>query len=151
MLAVRVAVLAVAVALATTRAQTPADSSGVVRVTVQMNPDGSRTTYEWDNANHKATATITDGGTMRERIRYVLDDAGHFVTGHVFGPDHKLRFTTRYKYDTAGRLAEETQLDKDGEMQHRIVHSYDSTGKESGYAVYDASGRLLSRSPPVAR
>jgi YD repeat-containing protein len=134
--------------LATAFSQADTSLGDTVRVTVSMNADGSRTTYQWDNANHKATATTTIGGKMREKIRYVLDDTGRFQTGEVFGPDHTLRFTTRYKYDNAGRLAEESQLGKEGELQHRIVHSYDGAGKEIGYAVYDSAGKLLSQTAP---
>lgn len=125
-------------------AQSPAPSD-MVRVTVSMNADGSRTTYEWDTANRKATATTAANGKVREKIRYVLDESGRFVTGEVSGADGVVRFTTRYKYDTAGRLAEESQIGKDGAVQHRIVHSYDAAGKETGYAVYDSAGRLISR------
>ncbi len=117
----------------------------MVRVTVNVNADGSRTTYEWDTANHKATATTMDGSKVREKIRYVLDDNGRFVTGEVFGPNDKLRFITRYKYDANGRVSEESQLTADGVLQHRIVHSYDAAGKETGYAVYDAKGQLEHR------
>lgn len=117
----------------------------MVRVTVSMNADGSRTTYEWDSANHKATATTTDGSKVREKIRYVLDENGRFVTGEVLGPNDKLRFITRYKYDANGRVAEESQLAPDGTLQHRIVHSYNAAGKETGYLVYDANGRIEHR------
>jgi YD repeat-containing protein len=125
-------------------AQTPPPSD-MVRVTVSMNTDGSRTTYEWDTANHKATATTMDGNNVREKIRYVLDDNGRFVTGEVFGPKDKLRFVTRYKYDTSGRVSEETQLSPEGAVQHRIVHSYNTAGKETGYMIYDANGRIEHR------
>ena len=125
-------------------AQTPSPSD-LIRVTVSVNADGSRTTYEWDTANHKATATTTEGKTVRERIRYVLDDNGRFVTGEVIGPKDTVRFVTRYKYDTAGRVAEESQSTPEGVLQHRIVHSYDSVGKETGYIIYDASGRIEHR------
>src|SRR4051794_37800121 len=125
-------------------AQTPSPSD-VVRVTVSMNADGSRTTYEWDTANRKATATTTDGKNVREKIRYVLDDNGRFVTGEVVGPKDKVRFVTRYKYDNAGRIAEEKQSSSDADLQHRIVHSYNSAGKETGYIIYDANGRIQHR------
>lgn len=117
----------------------------MVRVTVSMNADGSRTTYEWDTANHKATAITTDGKTVREKIRYVLDDNGRFVSGEVFRPNEKLRFMTRYKYDNSGRVSEETQLTPEGALQHRIVHSYNSAGQEIGYVIYDAAGKIEHR------
>lgn len=115
-----------------------------------MNADGSRTTYEWDTANHKATATTLNGGKLREKIQYQLDDAGRFATGQVFGPKDALRFTTKYKYDAAGRLAEEAQLTKEGAVDHRIVYVFDSAGKQIGYAVYDGKGQLLGQTTSPA-
>ncbi|MFL6583114.1 MAG: hypothetical protein ACJ8KU_01195 [Chthoniobacterales bacterium] len=130
-------------------AQSAATPNDVVRVTVSMNADGSKTTYEWDTANRKAAATTTTAeGKLMEKIRYVLDDTGRFQTGQVFGPDHALRFVTRYRYDAAGKLAEEHQFTKDGKFQHRVVHTYDNAGKEIGYSVYDANGKLLSQTAP---
>src|ERR1044072_4838461 len=70
--------------------------SDAVRVTVSMHPDGSRTVYKFDNAQHKAVATTTDpDGKVRETIRYELDDAGRFASGEVSGPDCRLRFKSR--------------------------------------------------------
>jgi hypothetical protein len=118
--------------------------SDAVRVTVSMHPDGSRTVYKFDNAEHKAVATTTDpDGKLRETIRYELDDAGRFSSGEISGPDGRLRFKSRYKYDDAGRLLEETQSAGDGALLHRIVYSYDSSGKQIGYSVFDASGKLV--------
>jgi hypothetical protein len=118
--------------------------SDAVRVTVSMHPDGSRTIYKFDNAQHKAVATTTDqDGKLRETIRYELDDAGRFSSGEISGPDGRLRFKSRYKYDDAGRLLEETQSAEDGKFLHRIVYSYDASGKQSGYSVLDASGKLV--------
>ena len=136
--------IAVFLVAASAFAQTPSPSD-LVRVTVSMNADGSRTTYEWDTANHKATATTTAGKNVREKIRYVLDDNGRFVTGEVLGPKDNVRFVTRYKYDNAGRVAEESQSTPDGVLQHRIVHSYNTAGKETGYIIYDANGRIEHR------
>ena len=119
--------------------------SDAVRVTVSMHPDGSRTTYKFDNAEHKAIATTTDpDGKLRETIRYELDEAGRFSTGEISGPDGRLRFKSRYKYDDAGRLLEETQSAGDGALLHKIVYSYDASGKQTGYSVFDASGKLVS-------
>jgi hypothetical protein len=112
-------------------------SGGAVRVTVTMHPDGSRTTYNFDNAQHKAV------GKLRETIRYELDDAGRFSTGEIFGPDGRVRLKSRYKYDNAGRILEEAQSAPDGTLQHKIVYSYDSSGKQTGYSIFDASGKLL--------
>src|SRR4030095_12298695 len=79
--------------------------NGAVRVTVSMNADGSRTVYEFDDAEHKAIATTTsEDGKLREKIRYDIDDVGRFSSGTIFGPDGRLRFKSRYKYDSSGRL-----------------------------------------------
>ena len=118
--------------------------STAVRVTVSMHPDGSRTVYKFDNAEHKAVATTNDpDGKLRETIRYELDDAGRFSSGQISGPDGRLRFKSRYKYDDAGHLLEETQSTADSTLLHRIVYSYDASGKQTGYSVFDASGKLV--------
>ena|ERR1700730_12515841 len=47
-----------------------------VRVTITLNADGSRTSYEFDAAHKKATAvTTTSDGKVREKIKYDLDDS----------------------------------------------------------------------------
>src|SRR5216110_3641019 len=118
--------------------------SDAVRVTVSMHPDGSRTVYKFDNAQHKAVATTTDpDGKVRETIRYELDEAGRFSSGEISGPDGRLRFKSRYKYDDAGRFLEETQSSEDGTLLHKIVYTYDASGKQTGYSVFDASGKLV--------
>jgi hypothetical protein len=118
--------------------------SDTVRVTVSMHPDGSRTVYKFDNAQHKAVATTTDpDGKLHETIRYELDDAGHFSSGEISGPDGRLRFKSRYKYDDAGHILEETQSAADGTLLHKIVYSYDASGEQTGYSVFDASGKLV--------
>jgi hypothetical protein len=121
-------------------------STDAVRVTMSMHPDGSRTVYNFDNAQHTAVATTTDpDGKVRQTIRYQLDNAGRFSTGEVSGPDGRVRLKSRYKYDDAGRLLEEAQSAPNGTLLHKIVYSYDSTGKQTGYSVFDASGKLVSR------
>jgi hypothetical protein len=117
-----------------------------VRVTMSMHPDGSHTVYNFDPPQHKAVATTTDaGGKIRETIRYQLDDAGRFSSGEISGPDGRVRLKSRYKYDDAGRILEESQSAPDGTLQHKIVYNYDSSGKQTGYSVFDASGKLISR------
>src|SRR6266699_3417682 len=119
---------------------------GAVRVTVTMHPDGSRTVYKFDGAQHKAVATTTgEDGKLRETIRYELDEAGRFSRGEISVPDGRFRLKTRYKYDDAGRLQEETQSAEDGTVLHKIVYSYDASGKQTGYSIFDASGKLLGR------
>src|SRR5437773_8566132 len=125
--------------------QSPEQSPGdAVRVTMSMHPDGSRTVYNFDNAQHKAVATTTDpDGKVRETIRYELDDAGRFSSAEISGPDGRIRLKSRYKYDNAGRQLEETQSAPDGTLQHKILYNYDSSGKQTGYSVFDASGKLV--------
>ncbi len=127
--------------------QSPEQSrNDAVRVTVSMHPDGSRTVYKFDGAQHKAVATTTgEDGKLRETIRYELDEAGRFSSGEISGPDGRFRLKTRYKYDDAGRLQEETQSAEDGTVLHKIVYSYDASGKQTGYSIFDASGKLLGR------
>jgi hypothetical protein len=129
--------------------QAPTDA---VRVTMSMHPDGSRTVYNFDNAQHTAVATTTDpDGKVRQTIRYQLDNAGRFATGEVSGPDGRLRLKSRYKYDDAGRILEEAQSAADGTLLHKIVYSYDSSsGKQTGYSVFDTSGKLISRTGGAA-
>src|SRR5437868_13184508 len=128
-------------------------STDAVRVTMSMHPDGSRTVYNFDNAQHTAVSTTTDpDGKIRQTIHYQLDNAGHFSTGEVSGPDGRVRLKSRYKYDDAGHILEEAQTAADGTLLHKILYSYDSSGKQTGYSVVDASGKLVSRTGgPVAR
>ena len=37
-------------------------------------------------------------------------------------------------------------------MQHKLIYSYDKNGRQTGYAVYDAAGKLISQkgSSPTA-
>ena len=125
------------------RAQSGDDA---VRVTVTMNPDGSKTVYQTDTANRRSTATTTGAnGKAQGKIVYRLDDAGRYESGDVFAANGALRFKTQYRYDPAGHLLEERQLAKDGSVQNRIVYSYDASGHSAGYAIYDGGGRLLGR------
>jgi len=128
-------------------------STDAVRVTMSMHPDGSRTVYNFDNAQRTAVATTTDpDGKVRQTIRYQLDNAGRLSTGEVSGPDGRVRFKSRYKYDDAGHILEEAQSAADGMLLNKIVYSYNSAGKQTGYSVFDASGKLVSRTGgPVAR
>ncbi|PYJ91361.1 MAG: hypothetical protein DME71_02630 [Verrucomicrobia bacterium] len=127
--------------------QSPEQPRGdAMRVTVSMHPDGSRTVYNFDTAQHKAAATTTgQDGKLRETIRYELDDVGRFSSAEISGSDGRLRLKSRYKYDDAGRILEEAQSAADGTLQHKIVYSYDSSGKQTGYSIFDASGKLLGR------
>jgi hypothetical protein len=127
--------------------QTP-DSfvADAVRVTVSMNSDGTRTIYQFDQVNHKATATSTSSdGKPRGKIVYELDDAGRFINGEIYGANGDFRFKALYKYDDAGHLIQETQLAKDDSVMHKLVYTYDERGQQSGYAIYDAGGHLLGQ------
>ncbi len=128
--------------------QAPSDAA---RVTMSMHPDGSRTVYNFDNAQHTAVATTTDAdGKVRQTIRYRLDDAGRFSSGEVSGADGRIRLKSRYKYDDGGHILEEIQTAADGALLNKIVYSYDSAGKQTGYSVFDASGKLVSRTGGAA-
>ena len=117
-----------------------------VRVTVTMNPDGSKTVYQTNGANHQSIATTTGAdGKSRGRIIYRLDAEGRYESGQVFAANGALRFKALYKYDAAGRLAEETQTAKNDSVLHKIVYSFDAEGHQSGYAIYDGAGKLLGR------
>jgi hypothetical protein len=134
----------------TANAQLAPATPDPVRVTVSMNADGTKTTYEFDSPNHRATATTTGkDGKIVGRIRYTLDDANRFATGEVYGADDKLRFKTLYKYDAAGKLAQETQLAADDSVRNKIVYAYDKNGKQTGYSVYDAAGKLVRQTPGI--
>jgi hypothetical protein len=127
--------------------QTP-DSfvADAVRVTVSMHSDGSRTIYQFDQVNHKATATSTSSdGKPRGKIVYELDDAGRFINGEIYGANGDFRFKALYKYDDAGHLIQETQLAKDDSVMHKLVYAYDERGQQSGYSIYDADGHLLGQ------
>ena len=132
------------------RAQLDTPTPDSVRVTVSINADGTRTTYQFDSPNRRAVATTTDkDGKTVGKIRYVLDDAGRFVSGEVYGPDDQLRFKTLYKYDDTGKRTQETQLGPDDAIRNKIVYAYDKIGRQIGYSVYDAAGKLIRRTPGV--
>ena len=121
-------------------------SDDAVRLTVTMNPDGSKTVYQTDGPKRQTIATTTGAdGKPGEKIVYHLDADGRYESGQVFAPDGTLRFKTRYRYDTAGRLLDETQLAKDDSVRNKIIYSYDTAGHQTGYAVYDGKGELLGR------
>jgi hypothetical protein len=123
-------------------------ATDAVRVNITVNPDGSRTAYQFDPAHHKATATTTTAeGKHGEKIQYELDDAGRFARGRL-GPDGQFRFRSVYKYDAAGKLEEESQFGKDDRLRSRIVYAYDQAGKQSGYSIFDGTGKLLGRTSP---
>lgn len=124
--------------------------SDAIRVTLSVNADGSKTAYEFDSANHRATATTTSAeGKPIGKTHYVLDDHGRFATGEIYGSRGEFRFQSRYVYDAAGRLSEETQMSKTGATLHRIVYSYNDAGKQTGYVVYDANAKIVGKTTPL--
>jgi hypothetical protein len=132
-------------------AQVATSTPDAVRVSVSINADGTRTTYQFDSPNRRAVATTTDkDGKTVGKIRYVIDEAGRFISGEIYGPDDHLRFKTQYKYDDTGKLTQETQLGPDDAIRNKIVYAYDKTGKQTGYYVYDAAGKLIRETPGVA-
>lgn len=136
---------------ATLHGQLATPNPDTIRVTVSMNADGTKTTYEFDSPHRRAVATTTGkDGKAVGKILYVLDDAGRFASGEIYGPDQKLRFKALYKYDSAGRLTEETQLGADDAIRNKIVYAYDKEGRQTGFTVYDPSGKVVRRTPPVA-
>ncbi len=131
-----------ATATLSTQAQLGGDT---VRVTVTVNADGSRTSYQYINAKHEAIATTTnEEGAALGKAVYRMDDAGKFLSGVVFGPDGKFVFKTSYKYDGAGRLEEETHLTKEDGVINKVVYKYNSAGKQIGYSIFDANGKLTA-------
>ena len=133
-------------------AQVETPTPDTIRITVSMNADGTRTTYQFDSPHHRATATIAaKDGKMVGRIRYLLDDAGRFASGEVFGPDDQFRFKTLYKYDATGKLTQEIQLGTDDAVRNKIVYAYDKNGGQTGYTVYDAAGKVLRQTPGVSQ
>ena len=128
----------------------PNDSDQPVRVNVTVNPDGTRTTYQFDQAHHQATAvTTTAAGKVSGKIRYDIDEAGRFSSGLVYGPDEKFLFKSVYKYTPEGRLDQETHLKQDDTFINKIVYSYDSSGRQTGYVVLDAAGKIIAQTSPV--
>ena len=122
------------------------------RVTVTINPDGSKTVYQKDGLSRQATATTTGAdGKSRGKIVYQLDREGRYESGQVFAANGALRFKTLYKYNAAGRLAQETQLAKDDSVRNKIVYNYDSAGNPAGYAIYDGAGKLLGQTTSKSR
>lgn len=125
----------------------PPNDSDAVRVNVTVNADGSRTTYQFDNAEHTATAITTeaDGRTPHGKTVYRIDEQGRFATGVSFDGKGRFRFKSLYRYGSGNRIQEETQLSKEDIVLHKIVFSYDANGRQAGYSVFDANGKLLGQ------
>ena len=142
--------LLTALALVLSALRAPAQNADdAARVTVTINPDGSKTVYQKDGLSHQATATTTGvDGKAREKIIYQLDSEGRYQSGQVFAANGTLRFKTLYKYDAAGHLMQETQLAKDGSVRNKIVYKYNAEGNPTGYAIYDGDGKLLGQTAP---
>lgn len=132
---------------ATAAAQTaPPGNNDSIRVSVTVNPDGTRTSFQFDTANHKATAMTTDaaGKTISKTV-YRLDQQDRFGTSVTFSADGRLHHKSIYKYDARGRMEQETQLDRNDAPFAKIVYSYDVNGRQTGYSVFDANGKLMGQ------
>jgi hypothetical protein len=122
------------------------EENSEVRVSVVLNADGSRTTYQTNAANHKTVATTTGkDGKLREKISYDLDENGRFARAEILGPREQFRFFAQYRYDGSNHLIEETHFAKDQSVIGRIVFRYDAAGHQIGYSTYDGSGKLLGQ------
>ena len=67
-----------------------------VRVTVTLNPDGSKTVCQTDGANHQSTATTTGAeGKVRGRLFYKLDASGRYESGQVFAAKRRVAFQNK--------------------------------------------------------
>jgi YD repeat-containing protein len=142
--------MAFATAISAAAQAVPNEPDQPARVSVTVNPDGTRTAYQFDQAHRKATATITSAaGKVTQKIKYDIDEAGRFSTGIVTGPNDKFLYKTVYKYTPEGRLGEETHLDKDDNVVNKLVYSYDANGRPTGYVVYDGLGNVIGRTSPV--
>src|SRR2546421_7400779 len=101
----------------------PNDADQPVRVSVTVNPDGTRTSYQFDQAHHQAAATTTTAeGKITQKIKYAIDDAGRFSSGVVSGPDGKFLYKSVYKYTPEGRLDQEMHLGKNDAVVNKIVY-----------------------------
>lgn len=128
----------------------PNEPDQPARVSVSVNPDGTRTAYLFDQAHRKATATTTTAeGKITQKIKYEIDEVGRFSSGIVTGPNDKFLYKSVFKYTPDGRLGEETHLDKDDHVVNKLVYSYDANGRQTGYVVYDGSGNVIGRTSPV--
>ena len=128
----------------------PNDSDQPVRVNVTVNPDGTRTTYQFDQPHHQATPTTTTvEGKVTGKIKYDIDEAGRFSSGVVLGADDKFLFKSVYKYTPDGRLDQEIHLNRDNFVVNKIVYAYDGNSRQTGYTVFDASGNVIGRTSPV--
>ena len=152
-MAVRFSLFASILALATISAPAqvaPNEPEQPVRVNVTLNPDGTRTTYQFDQTHRQATATTASAdGKVTQKIQYQIDEAGRFSSGVVLGPNDKFLYKSVYKYTPEGRLGEETHLNKNDTVVNKLVYSYDANGRQTGYVVYDASGTVIGRTSPV--
>jgi hypothetical protein len=88
--------------------------------------------YKFEDARHKAVATTTGPGWENLREEFVMNwmMPGGFSSGPIFGLDGQLRFQS---------------LEKNDALLHKIIYRYDSAGNQTGYAIFDASGKLIDR------
>jgi hypothetical protein len=102
-----------------------------VRVTVSVNADRSRAVLQIRGcaAQSSRNQHRAGGEDLREEFAMNWMMPG-FSSGPIFGLDGQLRFTS---------------LEKNDALLHKIVYQHDSAGKQTGYAIFDASGKLIER------
>ena len=145
-----ISILVLAVLTSAGFPQAAPNDSDSVRVNVTLNSDGTRTTYQFDQAHHQATATTTTPeGKVTGKIRYDIDSAGRFSSGMVYGPDEKVLYKAVYKYMPEGRLDQEIHLKMDDTFINKIVYHYDASGRQTGYVVLDSAGRIIAQTAPA--
>jgi hypothetical protein len=116
-----------------------------VKVTTTLHEDGTSTVLTSNPSEHSAEAVTSDqGGKVRQKVIYTLDEQGQFSEGVVSGPKGEFLFKAEYKRDPANRLAEEIDYNRDGTLLRRFVYNYDANGKVTRIQAFDAAGNELN-------
>ncbi len=105
-------------------------TSDTVRVKVTLNPDGSRTAYEFDTAHHTATATTTsrDG---KPAAKFSTSSMRPAVSRPALFTARTGSFASRAYISTTtpAGCRKRRNSTKDGAVISKIVYTYDSAGK----------------------
>jgi hypothetical protein len=101
-------------------------------VTVSVNADRSRAVLQIRGCAAQSSRNHHRAGWENPREEFVMNwmMPGVFPAGPIFGLDGQLRFKS---------------LEKNDALLHKIVYQHDSAGKQTGYAIFDASGKLIDR------
>jgi YD repeat-containing protein len=67
----------------------------------------------------------------------------------AIGPDGKFLYKSIYRYTADGRLDQESHLNKNDVLVNKIVYNYGADGRQTGYVVYDATGKVIGRTSPM--